>query len=145
MLFRSMKLIGREDLGNDPQLENNDGRVKRVAELDAAIGKWAKTLSTDQALEALDSVAVPAGRIYTVADIANDPHYRARGNIETIKMQDGSSLEVPGVLPKLSRTPGTIKTLAPDIGQNTDEILKEIGLTDIQIANLKERGVAFTQ
>ena len=60
-------------------------------------------------------------------------------------MQDGSSLEVPGVLPKLSRTPGTIKTLAPDIGQNTDEILKEIGLTDIQIANLKERGVAFTQ
>jgi formyl-CoA transferase len=142
---RLMKLIGREDLGNDPQLENNDGRVMRVAELDAAIGKWAKTLSTDQALAALDSVAVPAGRIYTVADIANDPHYRARGNIETIKMQDGSSLEVPGVLPKLSRTPGTIKTLAPDIGQNTDEILKEIGLTDIQIANLKERGVAFTQ
>ena len=93
----------------------------------------------------LDSVAVPAGRIYTVADIANDPHYRARENIQTIKMQDGSNLEVPGVLPKLSRTPGSIKTLAPTIGQNTDEVLKEIGLSEAQIASLKERGVAFTQ
>jgi formyl-CoA transferase len=142
---RLMKLIGRDDLGGDPQLENNEGRVKRVVELDSAIGQWAKTVSTDQALEALDSVAVPAGRIYTVADIANDPHYRARENIQTIKMQDGSNLEVPGVLPKLSRTPGSIKTLAPSIGQNTDEILKEMGLNDSQIANLKERGVAFTQ
>ena len=142
---RLMKLIGRDDLGNDPQLENNEGRVKRVVELDAAIGEWAKTVSTDKAVEALDSVAVPAGRIYTVADIANDPHYRARENIQTIKMQDGSSLEVPGVLPKLSRTPGSIKTLAPNIGQNTDEILQEIGLNESQIASLKERGVAFTQ
>ncbi len=142
---RLMKLIERDDLGNDPQLENNDGRVKRVVELDAAIGQWAKTMSTDQALTALDSAAVPAGRIYTIADIANDPHYRARENIQTIQMHDGSCLEVPGVLPKLSRTPGSIKTLAPSIGQNTDEILKEIGLNDAQIASLKERGIAFTQ
>jgi formyl-CoA transferase len=142
---RLMKLIGREDLGNDPDLENNDGRVKRVVELDAAIGQWAKTMSTDQALAALDSAAVPAGRIYTIADIVNDPHYRARENIQTIQMQDGSHLEVPGVLPKLSRTPGSIKTLAPTIGQNTDEILKEIGLNEAQIASLKARGVAFTQ
>jgi formyl-CoA transferase len=140
-----MKLIGRDDLGNDLELENNDGRVKRVRELDQAIGVWTKTITTDKALELLDSVAVPAGRIYTVADIANDPHYRARENIQTITMQDGSHLEVPGVLPKLSRTPGSIKSLAPTIGQNTDEILKEIGLNDSQIASLKERGVAFTQ
>jgi formyl-CoA transferase len=140
-----MKLIGRDDLGNDPQLENNDGRVKRVQELDQAIGTWAKAITTDKALELLDSVDVPAGRIYTVADIANDPHYRARENIQSIQMRDGSHLEVPGVLPKLSRTPGSIRTLAPTIGQNTGEILKEIGLNDLQIASLKERGVAFTQ
>jgi formyl-CoA transferase len=60
-------------------------------------------------------------------------------------MQDGSSLQVPGILPKLSRTPGSIKTLAPSIGQNTDEILQEIGLNHTQIASLKQRGVAFTQ
>jgi formyl-CoA transferase len=142
---RLMKAIGRDDLGNDPELENNDGRVKRVAELDRAIGEWAKTVSTSDALELMDSVAVPVGRIYTVADIANDPHYKARENIHTIKMQDGSKLDVPAVFPKLSRTPGSIKTLAPNIGENTDEILKSIGLDDFQIASLKERGIAFTQ
>lgn len=142
---RLMKLIGREDLGDDPQLENNDGRVKRVIELDQVIGEWAKTVTTDVALEALDSVAVPAGRIYTVADIAKDPHYKARGNIETIKMQDGTTVDVPSVFPKLSRTPGSIKTLAPDIGQNTEEILRDIGLSDSQVASLKARGIAFTK
>ena len=142
---RLMKLIGRDDLGADPELENNDGRVKRVVELDQAIGQWANRLSTDEALEALDSAAVPAGRIYTVADIAKDPHYKARGNIETIQMANGSKVDVPGVFPKLSRTPGSIKTLAPDIGQNTDEILRSIGLNDTQVASLKERGIAFTK
>jgi formyl-CoA transferase len=142
---RLMTVIGRDDLGSDPQLENNDGRVRRVAELDQAIGEWTKTVSTTKALEALDSVAVPAGRIYTVADIANDPHYKARENIQTIQMHDGSKVDVPGVIPKLSRTPGSIKTLAPDIGENTDEILKSIGLSESQVASLKERGIAFTK
>ena len=142
---RLMTVIGRDDLGSDSELENNDGRVKRVVELDQAIGEWTKTVSTTKALEALDSVAVPAGRIYTVADIASDPHYKARENIQTIQMHDGSKLDVPGVIPKLSRTPGSIKTLAPEIGENTDEILKSIGLNASQIASLRERGIAFTK
>jgi formyl-CoA transferase len=142
---RLMNLIGRADLANDPALENNDGRVARVAELDRAIGDWAQTMTTNQALQLLDSVAVPAGKIYTVADIVSDPHYKARGNIESIQMHDGTKLEVPSVLPKLSRTPGSIKTLAPDIGENTDEILQSIGLTQAQVASLKERGIAFTK
>ena len=142
---RLMTMIGRDDLGNDPQLENNEGRVQRVTELDQAIGEWAKTVTTDKALELLDSVAVPAGRIYTVADIASDPHYKARENIQTIQMHDGSKVDVPGIIPKLSRTPGSIRSLAPDIGANTDEILGGIGLSDAQIASLKERGIAITK
>jgi formyl-CoA transferase len=142
---RLMNLIGRADLANDPTLENNDGRVARVAQLDEVIGDWAQTMTTDQALDLLNTVAVPAGKIYTVADIVSDPHYKARGNIETIQMHDGTKLEVPSVLPKLSRTPGSIKTLAPDIGENTDEILQSIGLTEAQVASLKERGIAFTK
>ncbi|OZB34947.1 MAG: hypothetical protein B7X60_14980 [Polynucleobacter sp. 39-45-136] len=153
---RLMGMIGRDDLANDPALENNDGRVARVAELDQAIGDWAKSMTTDEALKRLDTVAVPAGKIYTVADIANDPHFRARGNIETIQMHDGSHLDVPGVIPKLSRTPGSIRTLAPNIGENTDDILRGIGentddilrgigLTSAQIDSLKERGIAFTK
>jgi formyl-CoA transferase len=142
---RLMDMIGRTDLANDTALENNDGRVARVTELDQAIGAWAKTKTTNQALQLLDSAAVPAGKIYTVADIANDPHYKARENIQTIQMLDGSKLDVPGVIPNLSRTPGSIKTLAPNIGENTDEILRSIGLTDAQIVSLKERGIAFTK
>ena len=142
---RLMQMIGRNDLAQDPALENNDGRVARVAELDQAIGAWAKTLNTNQALQLLDSVAVPAGKIYTIADIANDPHYKARGNIEKIQMHDGTGLDVPGVIPKLSRTPGSIKTLAPDIGEHTDTILRDIGLSNDQIASLKARGIAFTK
>jgi formyl-CoA transferase len=142
---RLMNLISRADIANDPALENNDGRVARVAELDQAIGVWAQTMTTDQALQLLDTAAVPAGKIYTVADIANDPHYKARGNIESIQMRDGAKLDVPSVIPKLSRTPGSIKTLAPDIGENTDEILRSIGLTEAQVASLKERGIAFTK
>jgi formyl-CoA transferase len=142
---RLMGLIDRTDLANDSALANNDGRVARVAELDQAIGTWAKSKATEEALQLLDSAAVPAGKIYTVADIANDPHYKARGNIQTIQMRDGSKLDVPGVIPNLSRTPGSIKTLAPNIGENTDEILRSIGLTDAQLASLKERGIAFTK
>ena len=141
---RLMQVIGREDLAKDAELGSNDGRVRRVGELDQAIGIWASQRTAEQVLEALDQASVPAGKIFTVEDIARDPHYHARGIIETIKMKDGSALQVPGIIPKLSRTPGSIKSLAPEVGEQTDQILSEIGLTSQQIAALKEKGVAFT-
>ena len=141
---RLMQVIGREDLGKDAELGSNDGRVKRVGELDQAIGIWASQRTAEQVLEALDQASVPAGKIFTVEDIAKDPHYHARGMIETIHMKDGSSLQVPGIVPKLSRTPGSIKSLAPEVGEQTDQILNEIGLSTQQIAALKEKGIAFT-
>ena len=141
---RLMQVIGREDLAKDAELGSNHGRVKRVSELDQAIGIWASQMTAEQVLEALDQASVPAGKIFTVEDIARDPHYHARGIIETIKMKDGSALQVPGIVPKLSRTPGSIKSLAPEVGEQTDQILSEIGLTSQQIAALKEKGIAFT-
>lgn len=141
---RLMQVIGREDLAKDAELGSNDGRVKRVSELDQAIGIWASQMTAEQVLEALDQASVPAGKIFTVEDIAKDPHYHARGIIETIKMKDGSALQVPGIVPKLSRTPGSIKSLAPEVGEQTDQILSEIGLTSQQIAALKEKGIVFT-
>ena len=141
---RLMQVIGREDLAKDAELGSNDGRVKRVSELDQAIGIWASQMTAEQVLEALDQASVPAGKIFTIEDIAKDPHYHARGIIETIKMKDGSALQVPGIVPKLSRTPGSIKSLAPEVGEQTDQILSEIGLTSQQIAALKEKGIAFT-
>ena len=138
---RLMGVIGRPDLADDPQLADNAGRVARVAELDAAIGAWTAGRSVTEALAALDAASVPAGRIYTVADIAADPHYQARGMLEEVRMDDGSTLAVPGFVPKLSRTPGGHRRNAPTIGQDTDAVLAEIGLTPTQIAELKRRGV----
>ncbi|RUP24803.1 MAG: CoA transferase [Curvibacter sp.] len=139
---RLMHEMGRDDLGQDPALGDNAGRVARVAEIDAAIGAWAAGLSVDQVLEALDRASVPAGRIYTVADIAADPHYQARGMIEQVTLADGSQLAVPGIIPKLSRTPGGHRRNAPlGIGQDTDAVLRDIGLSAEQIQALKDRGI----
>ncbi|MDE2617225.1 MAG: CoA transferase [Burkholderiales bacterium] len=138
---RLMHCIGRDDLANDPALADNAGRVARVQELDAAIGKWAAAMAVDAVLAALDAAQVPAGKIYTVADIAADPHYAARGMLQTVTMEDGSALTVPGVVPKLSATPGGQWRLAPALGQDSEAVLREVGLTEAQIAALKVRGV----
>jgi formyl-CoA transferase len=138
---RLMTTIGREDLGADPSLANNAGRVKRVEELDAAIGAWTAKLTVAQVLAALDAAAVPAGRIYTVQDIANDPHYLARGMLAEVQMNDGSLLKVPGMVPKLSRTPGLYRRNAPDLGQDTDAVLTELGITSEQIQAMRQRGI----
>jgi formyl-CoA transferase len=138
---RLMHTIGRDDLGQDPELKDNSGRVKRVAEIDAAIGAWTAGHDIVDVLHALDGAAVPAGRIYNVADIAADPHYQARGMIEQIQLDDGSSLSLPGIVPKLSRTPGGHARNAPGIGQDTDAVLQEIGLSADQIQALKARGI----
>ena len=123
---RLMAAIGRADLAADPALAGNSGRVARVAEIDAAIGNWAAPLRVEQVLAALDAAAVPAGRIYTVADIAADPHYAARGMLDTVTLSDGTALAVPGIVPKLSRTPGQHRRRAPDLGQDTDEVLRSL-------------------
>ena len=138
---RLMAAIGRPDLGEDPALADNAGRVKRVAEIDAAIGAWTAQRSVDEALAAMDAAHVPAGKIYTVADIAADPHYKARGMLEQVKLADGSLVEVPGIVPKLSVTPGGHRRNAPGLGQDTDTVLREIGLSADQIRALKERGI----
>jgi formyl-CoA transferase len=115
--------------------------VARVAELDQAIAAWTATRSVDEVLAALDQASVPAGRIYTVADIAADPHYQARGMLEQVTMDDGSRLTVPGIVPKLSATPGRHRRNAPTLGQDTEPVLRELGLSAEQIAALKARGI----
>ena len=138
---RLMKVIGRDDLGADPALADNAGRVARVAKIDVAIGLWTSTRTVEAVMTELDMAAVPAGRIYTVADIAADPHYQARGMLGSVQMDDGSTLAVPGIVPKLSATPGQHRRNAPTLGQDTDAVLHELGLTSEQIQGLKNRGI----
>jgi formyl-CoA transferase len=138
---RLMVAIGRDDLAQDSTLAGNTGRVARVAEIDAAIGAWTAQRTVAQVLQVLDGAAVPAGRIYTVADIAADPHYQARGMIGSVQMDDGSMLSVPGIVPKLSRTPGAHVRNAPTVGQDSDIVLASMGLNPQQIAQLRQQGI----
>jgi formyl-CoA transferase len=138
---RLMAAIGRADLGEAPDLAGNAGRVARVAELDAAIEAWTAPRSVAEVLAVLGEARVPAGKVYTARDIAEDPHYRARDMIITQATRDGDEIEVPGVVPKLMGTPGSVRSAAPRLGEDTDAVLREIGLSEEQIAALRERKV----
>lgn len=138
---RLMHTIGRNDLALDTSLAHNEGRVKESKKIDSAIGAWTIGLNCDEVLKALDEAGVPAGRIFTVKDIAEDPHYKAREMIVQQTLADGTLLDIPGVIPKLSRTPGKIRSNAPTLGEHTLEVLHEIGINDNQIKELQARGI----
>ncbi|WP_339516954.1 CaiB/BaiF CoA transferase family protein [Pseudomonas sp. RL_15y_Pfl2_60] len=137
---RLMTLVGREDLANDPRLAHNDGRSENAELIDQAIADWTRERARDDVLAALNQAQVPAGFPYTAADIVKDPHYLARQMIETVQTAAGP-LKVPGVLPKLSRTPGRIGTGGPALGEHTDDVLAGLGLTDEQRQGLRDRGI----
>ena len=138
---RLMAVIGRDDLAHDPALADNAGRVVRVAEIDAAISVWTATRPITEVLDLLGGASVPAGKVYTAKDIAEDPHYRARDMILAQSTRDGYELEVPGVVPKLLGTPGTVRSSAPGLGDDTDGVLRELGLSEPDIAALRTKGV----
>jgi len=138
---RLMTAIGRPDLRDDPGLARNDGRAARMAEIDDAIAAWTRERTQEAVLAAMEQAEVPAGRIYSAADIAADPHYAARGMIEQIVAADGEPLKVPGIVPKLSVTPGAIRSTAPALGEHTDEVLRGAGYSDGEIAELRKSGI----
>lgn len=138
---RLMQVIAREDLGNDPALANNAGRVQRVKELDAAIEAWTQGRSVTDVLAALAQASVPAGRVYTAKDIVEDPHYRARDMILQQQTRDGHEIEVPGIVPKLMGTPGQVRSSAPKLGDDTDAVLAELGMSADQIDELRNKKV----
>ena len=138
---RLMTTIGRQDLGDAPDLASNAGRVARIAEIDAAIGAWTVQRTVQDVMDALGAARVPAGKVYTAKDIAEDPHYKARDMLLTQATRDGYSVTVPGVIPKMSGTPGGVRSGAPGLGDDTDAVLAEAGLTAEQIALLRSKGV----
>ncbi|WP_426117368.1 CaiB/BaiF CoA transferase family protein [Pseudomonas sp. DSP3-2-2] len=138
---RLMLAIGRSDLGDNPEFAHNDGRAAQCALLDEAISVWSSSLPIDEVLRVLEQAEVPAGRIYNVADIVADPHYQARGMILDAELPGGAAVKMPGIVPKLSETPGEVNWQGPSLGQHTDSVLDSLGITAADIQRLKQEGV----
>ncbi|MCL5046344.1 MAG: CoA transferase [Actinobacteria bacterium] len=138
---RLMSAIGRPEVADDPRYANNKLRIKNVSELDEMIGAWVKTKTMDEALDALNQASVPAGPVYNIQDIANDPHYQAREMILTVNTPVGP-LKMPGIVPKMSATPGKVEWSGPALGANAEEILgKYIGISEEELAELRAKEV----
>ncbi|PSJ43440.1 CaiB/BaiF CoA transferase family protein [Allosphingosinicella deserti] len=140
-IFRRLMIaIDRPDLANDPTLATNDRRVARNAELDAAITHWTTGLTTKRILAALERAEVPAGRIYSAADIVADPHYQAREMLLPTVLHDGTRLAMPGIVPKLSATPGGVRWNGPAHGEHSRAVLHDLGYDEAEVARLFENG-----
>jgi formyl-CoA transferase len=138
---RLMRAIGRGDLAEDPALASNAGRVTRTEELDDVIGGWTKSHELEQVLAVLEEAEVPSGKIYSIADIVADMHYRARGMVERHRLEGEEDLLLPGIVPKLSVTPGRTRWVGPTLGEHTAEVLATIGIDGARQAQLRADGV----
>jgi len=138
---RLMTLIEREDLATDPSLADNPGRAAQAERIDQAISNWTMSRTLDDVLSAMAEAGVPVGKSYDAADIAADPHYQARDMILETTLPDGSLVKVPGIVPKLSLTPGQVDRLAPQLGEHTDEILDQLGIDSSTRADWRNRGI----
>jgi crotonobetainyl-CoA:carnitine CoA-transferase CaiB-like acyl-CoA transferase len=139
---RLMAAIDRVDLGEDPSLKHNDGRVARNDELDRSIGAWTAKRDIEDVVRILRDADIPVGKSFTAADIAQDEHYRARHMLEEHQLPGGGpTVTIPGVVPRLSATPGETRWLGPALGEHTAEILAKLGVDSEALAALRKRGV----
>ncbi|MGA1527614.1 MAG: CaiB/BaiF CoA transferase family protein, partial [Burkholderiaceae bacterium] len=138
---RLMEAINRLDLRDDPELANNAGRAKQAERIDEAIGQFTASRSVNEVIALLESVRVPAGRVYTAKDIANDPQFQARDMLLETTAYDGEPVTQPGIVPKLSETPGALRQRAPRIGEHTQQVLSQAGFTPERLEELLKKGV----
>ena len=138
---RMMVAIGRRDLADDPALAHNDGRVARTEEIEKAIADWVAAHDMDHVLRVLEKADVPSGKIYDIADIAADAHYAAREMIRSHPLPGGETVQLPGVVPRMSETPGDTRWVGPELGAHTAEVLSALGYSAEQQQDLRRRGI----
>ncbi|KAA0693190.1 CoA transferase [Halopseudomonas laoshanensis] len=137
---RLMRSMGHEQLAEDPELADNAGRDARRDEIYALIDAWTGTMTQEQVLAALSQADVPASRIYSVADMFTDPQFLARDMFVTGQLPDGKEFKMPGIVPKLSASPGSTEWTGPALGEHTDELLKQLGYNTEELARLRAEG-----
>ncbi|MHC8325102.1 CaiB/BaiF CoA transferase family protein [Pseudomonas sp. LB1P83] len=137
---RFMLIIGREDLANDPVLTSNDGRDSRRDEIYGVIDRWVNSQPLDTVLALLNQADVPVSRIFSAEDMFSDPQYLAREMFLQAKLPDGKDFKMPGIVPKLSETPGDCEWVGPQLGEHNAQVLNELGYSVSQIAQLRKDG-----
>ena len=137
---RLMQAIGRPDLADDPGLADNAGRDARRDEIYGVIDAWVAEHDGAQVLAALAAAEVPASNVYSIADMVTDPQFLAREMIRSATLPDGREFKMPGIVPKLSATPGDTDWLGPELGEHTDKVLAELGYTPEAVAALRHAG-----
>jgi formyl-CoA transferase len=139
---RLMHAVGRPDMAEDPRLAHNNDRVKHEQEIEETITAWTRQLIYEEVLAALEEAGVPAGPIYSIADIMRDPHYIARGMFETVSLPDGTPVTLPTFGPKLSQTPGRTDWIGPVIGAHNEEVYSDLlGMDVEELSRLHEEGI----
>jgi crotonobetainyl-CoA:carnitine CoA-transferase CaiB-like acyl-CoA transferase len=138
---RLMHTAGRPDMAADPRLADNAGRVRHEAAIDAAISAWTSTMEASAVLDKLAAAEVPAGPIYSVADMMHDAHFQARGLFQEVSV-DGKPLKIPALVPHLSATPGRTDWPGPTVGAHNREVYSGLlGYSDAELASLRQEGV----
>jgi len=138
---RLAEKMGRPDMAADPRFEDNAGRVEHEKEIDDAITEWTGSVSSEQALTAMEEAQVPSGPIYSVVDMLADEHFNARGLFEEVDV-NGTTLKIPSMVPKLSRTPGRTDWAGPEVGAFNDEILGGLlGFSDDELNSMRDQGI----
>jgi formyl-CoA transferase len=137
---RFMQAIDRSDLADDVTLASNDGRDARRDELYGVIDRWVGSLPLEQVLATLNQAEVPASRIFSAEDMFHDPQFLAREMLLSATLPDGKAFKMPGIVPKLSDTPGAVDSVGPALGEHNQRILLALGYSEAQIAELKSLG-----
>lgn len=134
--------IGKEEWLEDPKFKEHNVRGENQSEIEGLVGEWVKVNNASEVLELMDEYGVPAGPVYNMEDIANDPHYHERGMIQQIDDKDIGTVHMPGIVPKMSKTPGQIKWSGPAIGEHNEEIYRQyLGLSEDEYETYKAGGI----
>ena len=140
-VFRRLtSAMDQPGLATDPRFADHRSRGAHMELLDGLIADWTRTHTTDELLALLHEAAVPCGRVYEPADMVADPHFRARRSLVEVEDADHGTIVMPGVVPKLSATPGSVRWTGPRLGEHTDEVLTAAGLDADEVAELRQNG-----
>ncbi|MCF8178943.1 MAG: CoA transferase [Sulfuritalea sp.] len=138
---RLMRAIGRGDLAEDPQLASNAGRDARADEIYAVIDAWVGNNDAESVLRTATEANVPASRIFSATDMFEDPQYLFRQMLETVQLPDKKDFRIPGIVPKLSLTPGETRWIGPSLGEHTESVLFGLGYSSEDMVRLRSEGV----